>query len=78
MCKSSGDQDYGISRQIRAFHLNFLKTYLPVEKWVTYEQDLNYRYMRPYLEEIMRERQEIFDFGCPNYSQSDWPADEVK
>lgn len=58
--------------------LSFLKIHLPREKWVTYEQDLEYRYLGPYIKEIEAERAEIYNFGCRNYDDSDWPADEVK
>nr|XP_012138347.1 PREDICTED: cytochrome b-c1 complex subunit 7-like [Megachile rotundata] len=65
-------------RCIRAAQLDFMKTYLPKEKWITYEQDLEYRYMEPYIQEIIEERQEIYDFGCTNYREYDWPSGEVK
>ncbi|KYN33095.1 Cytochrome b-c1 complex subunit 7, partial [Trachymyrmex septentrionalis] len=48
-------------RLIRALQLNFLKIYLPREKWVTYEQDIEYRYLKPYIEEIEAEINE-FDY----------------
>ncbi|XP_014478040.1 PREDICTED: cytochrome b-c1 complex subunit 7-like [Dinoponera quadriceps] len=63
-------------RIIRAMQLNFLKTYLPREKWVTFEQDLEYRYLGQYIKEIEAERAEIQKFGCLNYSDTDWPADK--
>lgn len=56
--------------------LDFLKILLPEEKWVTYEQDLEYRYLGPYIKEIVAERDEILEFGCLNYSDTDWPANE--
>ncbi|OAD61262.1 Cytochrome b-c1 complex subunit 7 [Eufriesea mexicana] len=65
-------------RITRAIQLDFLKIYLPKEKWITYEQDLEYRYLRPYIEEIVMERMEIYEFGCTNYSDHDWPAGELK
>lgn len=65
-------------RIIRASQLSFLKIYLPREKWVTYEQDIEYRYLSPYMEEIEAEQAEINKFGCHNYKDSDWPAGEVK
>lgn len=65
-------------RIIRALQLDFLKTRLPREKWVTYEQDLEYRYLGPYIKEIEDERAEIHNFGCRNYDDDDWPADDVK
>lgn len=78
MRKSPGIRDHGISRITRAVQLDFLKIYLPKEKWITYEQDLEYRYLRPYIEEIVMERMEIYEFGCTNYSDHDWPAGELK
>lgn len=65
-----------LRRIIRAAQLDFLKILLPREKWVTYEQDLEYRYLGPYMKEIEAERAEIFKFGCSNYSDTDWPANE--
>ncbi|KAL6260478.1 hypothetical protein P5V15_008003 [Pogonomyrmex californicus] len=65
-------------RIIRAAQLNFLKIYLPKEKWVTYEQDIEYRYLSPYIEEIQAEQAEINEFGCHNYSDSDCPTGEMK
>lgn len=65
-------------RLIRAMQLDFLKIHLPREKWVVYEQDIEYRYLDPYMKEIEAERAEIQQFGCRNYSDDDWPADEVK
>ncbi|EFN85190.1 Cytochrome b-c1 complex subunit 7 [Harpegnathos saltator] len=63
-------------RIIRAMQLDFLKRLLPEEKWVTYEQDLEYRYLDLYMKEIEAERAEIQKFGCRNYSDTDWPANE--
>ncbi|CAL1677115.1 unnamed protein product [Lasius platythorax] len=65
-------------RIIRALQLSFLKIHLPKEKWVTYEQDLEYRYLGPYMEEIKAEQAEINEFDCHNYSDSDSPAGKVK
>ncbi|XP_011690822.1 PREDICTED: cytochrome b-c1 complex subunit 7-like [Wasmannia auropunctata] len=49
-------------RIIRASQLSFLKIYLPRKKWVTYEQDKEYRYLTPYIEEIQAEEAEIDKF----------------
>lgn len=68
----------GISRIIRAAQLDFLKIHLPKEKWLTFEQDLAYRYLDAYLEEVIDERREIYEFGCVNYKSNHWPAFEVK
>lgn len=68
----------GISRCMRASQLDFLKIHLPKEKWITYEQDIEYRYLDPFIEEIMAERMEIYKFGCTNYSDTDWPYFEIK
>ncbi|XP_076766395.1 cytochrome b-c1 complex subunit 7 [Xylocopa sonorina] len=65
-------------RLVRAAQLDFLKTYLPEEKWISYEQDLEYRYLQPYIDEIVAERMEINEFGCSNYSEDDWPQGELK
>ncbi|XP_071865406.1 cytochrome b-c1 complex subunit 7 [Bombus fervidus] len=65
-------------RLIRASQLDFLKIHLPKEKWITFEQDMEYRYLNPYIEEIKAERDEIYQFGCTNYSDSDWPSCEIK
>ncbi|KAK1131872.1 hypothetical protein K0M31_016020 [Melipona bicolor] len=65
-------------RCMRASQLDFLKIYLPKEKWITYEQDIEYRYLDPFIEEIMAERMEIYKFGCTNYSDTDWPYFEIK
>ncbi|TGZ54465.1 cytochrome b-c1 complex subunit 7 [Temnothorax longispinosus] len=58
-------------RHIRAIQLSFLKIYLPREKWVTYEQDIEYRYLGPYMEEIQTEQAEINEFDYHNYRDSD-------
>lgn len=76
--RKSSIQDYGISRLIRGSQLDFLKIHLPKEKWITFEQDMDYRYLDPYIEEVKAERDEIYQFGCTNYSDNDWPACEVK
>ncbi|XP_017878770.1 cytochrome b-c1 complex subunit 7-like [Ceratina calcarata] len=65
-------------RLIRALQLDVLKQYLPREKWITYEQDLEYRYLQPYIQEINAEKTEIYEFGCPNYAEDDWPYHELK
>ncbi|KAF3430380.1 hypothetical protein E2986_11597 [Frieseomelitta varia] len=75
--KSMTNHD-GISRCMRASQLDFLKIHLPKEKWITYEQDIEYRYLDPFIEEIMAERMEIYKFGCTNYSDIDWPYFEIK
>ncbi|XP_015604047.1 cytochrome b-c1 complex subunit 7-like [Cephus cinctus] len=56
-------------RIIRAMHLDTFKIFLPEEKWITYEQDRAYRYLRPYLEEAIAEKEEMHNFGCVNYEQ---------
>ncbi|XP_076175253.1 cytochrome b-c1 complex subunit 7 [Ptiloglossa arizonensis] len=70
--------EYRTFRIIRAIQTDFLKIHLPKEKWITYEQDLEYRYLDPYLEEVREERIEIYEFGCVNYKEDDWPAGAVK
>ncbi|CAK9794959.1 Cytochrome b-c1 complex subunit 7 [Anthophora quadrimaculata] len=65
-------------RMIRAMQLDALKVYLPKEKWITFEQDQEYRYLDPYLREVIEERKEIYNFGCANYHPEDWPAGLVK
>ncbi|KZC09872.1 Cytochrome b-c1 complex subunit 7 [Dufourea novaeangliae] len=65
-------------RIIRALQLDFLKTYLPREEWITYEQDLQYRYLQAYIHEIIAERIEIYEFGCVNYSEDEWPTGVLK
>ncbi|KAG6798955.1 cytochrome b-c1 complex subunit 7-like [Apis mellifera caucasica] len=65
-------------RSIRAAQLDFLKMNLPKEKWITYEQDINYRYLQPYIIEIVMEKQEVNEFGCTNYAEWHWPSDEFK
>ncbi|XP_066601010.1 uncharacterized protein [Prorops nasuta] len=67
------DLDKRNYRMIRAMQLNYNKIMLPEEEWITYEQDVAYRYLTPYLEEVRAEYQEIYNFGCPNYSSLDWP-----
>lgn len=58
--------------------MDFLKMNLPKEKWITYEQDLNYRYLKPYIMEIIMEKEEVNDFGCTNYAEWHWPNEEFK
>ncbi|XP_016909414.1 cytochrome b-c1 complex subunit 7-like [Apis cerana] len=65
-------------RSIRAAQLDFLKMNLPREKWITYEQDMNYRYLQPYIIEIVMEKQEVNEFGCTNYAEWHWPSNEFK
>ncbi|CAK9830303.1 Cytochrome b-c1 complex subunit 7 [Anthophora retusa] len=65
-------------RMIRAMQIDALKVYLPKEKWVTFEQDQEYRYLEPYIRELVEERKEIYDFGCSNYGSEDWPYGLVK
>lgn len=43
-------------RIIRALQLSMSKTILPKEQWTKYEEDV--KYLQPYLEEVIRERQE--------------------
>ncbi|XP_033333842.2 cytochrome b-c1 complex subunit 7 [Megalopta genalis] len=68
-------QDARTFRMIRAAQLDFLKTRLPKDEWITFEQDREYRYLKPYLKEIYEEIYEIYEFGCVNYSENDWPAE---
>lgn len=56
-------------------HLGFLRTQLPKEKWITFEQDLEYRYLDTYMKEIEAEQAEKNEF---DYSDNDSPADKVK
>ncbi|KOC69095.1 Cytochrome b-c1 complex subunit 7 [Habropoda laboriosa] len=65
-------------RLTRGMQLDMMKIYLPKEKWTTYEQDLEYRYLTPYVREVMEERMEIYNFGCSNYGKEDWPDGMVK
>ncbi|XP_036143636.1 cytochrome b-c1 complex subunit 7-like [Monomorium pharaonis] len=58
-------------RIIRALQLSFLRRYLPREKWVTYEQDIKYRYLSLYMKEIEAEQAEINEFEYHNYGDSD-------
>lgn len=58
--------------------MDFLKMNLPREKWITYEQDMNYRYLQPYIIEIVMEKQEVNEFGCTNYAEWHWPSNEFK
>lgn len=55
--------------------LSALRIQLPKEKWITYDQDLEYRYLDPYMKEIEAEQAEINEF---DYSDNDSPADKVK
>ncbi|GFG30467.1 hypothetical protein Cfor_09309 [Coptotermes formosanus] len=43
-------------RIMRAMQLSIQKTILPKEEWVKFEEDN--RYLKPYIEEVARERQE--------------------
>lgn len=58
--------------------MDFLKMNLPREKWITYEQDMSYRYLQPYIMEIIMEKQEVNEFGCTNYAEWHWPSEEIK
>ncbi|CAD1472710.1 unnamed protein product, partial [Heterotrigona itama] len=69
---------FRIFAKMHTGQLDFLKIHLPKEKWITYEQDIEYRYLDPFIEEITAERMEIYKFGCTNYSDIDWPYFEIK
>lgn len=56
---------------MRASQLGFLKIHLPKEKWVTYEEDLKYRYLTPYLDEVETEQAEIKEFDYTDYKDND-------
>lgn len=43
-------------RITRALHLSMTKTILPKEQWTKYEEDT--KYLEPYLDEVVREREE--------------------
>lgn len=43
-------------RLVRAMHLSMNKSILPKDQWTQYEQDT--KYLEPYLEEVVREREE--------------------
>lgn len=43
-------------RIIRALQLSVTKTILPEDQWTKYEDD--YKYLEPYLEEVIKEREE--------------------
>jgi len=58
--------------------LSFLKTYLPREQWITYEQDLEYRYLEPYIHEINAEWDEMEKFDGFDYWKRDWSSHEMK
>lgn len=43
-------------RMVRAMHLSMNKNLLPKDQWTKYEEDV--KYLEPYLEEVVREREE--------------------
>lgn len=43
-------------RLVRAMHLSMNKNILPKDQWTKYEEDV--KYLEPYLEEVVREREE--------------------
>lgn len=47
-------------RIMRALHLSLTKTILPQDQWTKYEEDV--KYLEPYLEEVIKERQEREDW----------------
>ncbi|KAG5321788.1 QCR7 protein, partial [Acromyrmex heyeri] len=49
-------------RIIRALQLSFVKIHLPSEKWITFEEDVKYRYLTPYIEELKAEQAEMNEF----------------
>lgn len=67
-----------LCRIIRAMQLSCLKIYLPRENWITYEEDLEYRYLDPYVREINAEWDEMNEFDGFNYWDRDWPEHEAK
>ena len=53
-------QDERNFRLIRAQQLEMMKTVLPKEQWVTYEEDLEHgRYLQGLIEEVEKELEEI-------------------
>lgn len=48
-------------RLIRAMQLSMTKTVLPKEEWTKYEEDV--KYLEPYLDEVIREREEKEDWN---------------
>ena len=53
-------QDERNFRLIRAQQLEMMKTVLPKEQWVTYEEDLEHgRYLQDLIEEVEKELEEI-------------------
>ncbi|CAG2060936.1 unnamed protein product [Timema podura] len=51
-------------RIIRAMQLSLMKTVLPKEEWVKYEEDN--KYLDPYIEEVAKERQEREEWNRVN------------
>lgn len=43
-------------RMVRAMHLSMNKQILPKDQWTKYEEDC--KYLEPYLDEVVREREE--------------------
>ncbi|XP_050462327.1 cytochrome b-c1 complex subunit 7-like [Cataglyphis hispanica] len=62
-------------RLISAMQLSFLRIQLPKEKWITFEQDLENRYLDTYMKEIEAEQAEKDEF---DYNDNDSPANKVK
>ena len=48
-------------RIIRALNLSMTKTLLPKNEWTQYEQDT--KYLEPYLNEVIKEREEREDWN---------------
>lgn len=48
-------------RITRALHLSMTKTILPKNEWTKYEEDV--KYLEPYLDEVIREREEREDWS---------------
>lgn len=56
--KVSDERNY---RMMRALHLSMTKTILPKNEWTKYEEDV--KYLEPYLDEVVREREEKEDWN---------------
>lgn len=50
--------DARMYRIIRAHQLSLTHTVLPKEEWTKFEDDENYRYLKPLLEEVEKEKKE--------------------
>lgn len=55
------DRQYRI---MRALHLSMTKTILPKPEWTKYEEDT--KYLEPYLNEVIKEREEREDWNKNN------------